>query len=699
MSDILKEELEKTIQLELEKEHLKDVLIELNDDLLNSIKYRKNITEMILKNRETALEEFREDKDKVAEYFDHENFIKEEAYKAIDKKLKELLYLINSPYFGRIDFKEEDEDESISIYIGRYGFMQEDKNEPVIVDWRAPVSSLFYNDKLGESHYRAPLGDIPVNVSLKRQFIIKKGELNGMFDSSVDIKDEILQMVLSQNSEEKLKNIVTTIQKEQDDIIREKKNITVVVNGVAGSGKTTIALHRVAYLLYNYRDTLKGKVLILGPNSVFMDYIKEVLPSLGEEGIPQTTFQELSMKFIRINYIMPYREYMEKILERDKDLINNIIRKNSEEYIFDLDNLISSLEQDYIFEDIYLLENLVIEKKELNDLFFGYYKNMPLFKRLGKIKRIVYRKIRDVRDSLISDINKEYEELCRRQKDRDKNNLLFMRKLKIRELLINIIKLKKTFTVFKKGSVIDIYNDFNGNTELIIDDLAPILYLKVKLEEAKLKNDIRHIVIDEAQDYSPLQFIVLKELTKVSSFTIVGDYDQRITPLKGRISMMNLDQHLNLEFAKYNLNKSYRSTKEIMEYARTYTADKQILPLVRSGDKVDEISVSDENEKLNVIYKEIDRLSSVGYETISVITRSIKEAESIYEYLKKYISVSFIDTEDKILRKGISVIPSYFSKGLEFDAVVIPKLGSIEDNLMYIMCTRALHKLIIINKD
>lgn len=698
MSDILKEELEKAIQLEMEKEHLRDVLIELNDDLLKGIKYRKNIADMILKNRENTLEEYKEDKDKIAEYFDHENFIKEEAYKAIDKRLKDLIYLINSPYFGRIDFKEEDEDELESIYIGRYGFISEEKTEPTIIDWRAPVSSLFYDDKLGESHYRAPLGDIPVNVSLKRQFMIKKGELKGMFDSSVDIKDEILQMVLSQNSEEKLKDIVTTIQKEQDDIIREKKNVTVVVNGVAGSGKTTIALHRIAYLLYNYRDTLKGRVLILGPNSVFMDYIKEVLPSLGEEGIPQTTFQNLAMEFIGLNNIMPYREYMEKILEKDIDFIKKIIRKTSEEYIFELDNLVSIQEEKYKFKDIYLLNNLVIEEKELNDLFFNYYKNMPLFKRLGKIRRIVYRKIKDIRDILILNINKEYEELCRKQKDRDKNNLLFMRKLKIRELMESIIQLKKELIVFKEGNVTDIYNEFNRNEELTIDDLAPILYLKIKLEEAKLKSDIKHIVIDEAQDYSPLQFIVLKELTKVSSFTIVGDYDQRITPLKGSVSMLNLDQHLALEIVKYNLNKSYRSTKEIMEYARKYTKDKEILPLVRSGDPVEEIFISAENEMLKIIDEKIDSLISSGYESISVIARDIKEAKLIYEYLEKYTSVSLIDTEDKILRKGVSVITSYFAKGLEFDAVIIPKMSEIEDNLLYIMCTRALHKLIVIIK-
>ncbi|MDV3426255.1 MAG: AAA family ATPase, partial [Bacillota bacterium] len=290
------------------------------------------------------------------------------------------------------------------------------------------------------------------------------------------------------------------------------------------------------------------------------------------------------------------------------------------------------------------------------------------------------------------------EELCRKQKDRDKNNLLFMRKLKIRELMENIIELKKSLIVLKKESVIDIYNEFNRNEELTIDDLAPILYLKIKLEEAKLKNDIKHIVIDEAQDYSPLQFIVLKELTKVSSFTIVGDYDQRITPLKGSISMLNLDQHLNLDIVKYNLNKSYRSTKEIMEYAGQYTKDKEILPLVRSGEPVEEVSVTDKNEMLKIINEKIDGLISSGYESIAVIVRDIKEAKCIYEYLKKDISVSLIDTEDKILRKGVSIITSYFAKGLEFDAVVIPKTGEIEDNLLYIMCTRALHKLIVLNR-
>lgn len=696
MKDILEEEISKNIKEELEKEHLGDVLIKLNDEILNGIKYRKNIGEIIVKNRENALSEYRDDEDKVADYFDHENFIKEEAYRSVDKRLKELVYLINSPYFGRVDFRELEDDEILNIYIGKYGFIPDKESEALIIDWRAPVSSLFYNENIGEANYRAPLGDIPVNVLLKRQFIIKNGEFKGMFDSSIDIKDEILQMVLSQNSEEKLKEIVTTIQKEQDDIIREMKNVTVVVNGVAGSGKTTIALHRIAYLLYNYRDTLKGKVLILGPNSIFMDYIKEVLPSLGEENIPQSTFNDMVMDFLGIESIMEYSIFMEKILDNDEEFIKEVKYKRSEEYIYKLDLLIESIQGDYLFKDIYLRDYLIMGEEEQKNLFLNYYKNMPLFKRLKKIKIIIYRKIKEVRDTLILKINKEFEEMSLLEEDEDKNNIQFLRSIRIRELIEDIVKLKNSFIDFTKGDLKNIYNKFNNYEKLISEDLAPMLYLGIKLFGVETKEEIKHIVIDEAQEFSPLQFIVLKEFTHVSSFTIVGDYHQTVIPTEGTVSMLSLDNHLKLDSKKYNLSKSYRSTKEIMEYAKSYTKDKELVPLVRNGTPVEEIEALGNSEMISIIEEKVREFSESGLESIAVITRGIKESEYIYNNLKDKLSISLLDKEDKVLRKGVSIIPSYFAKGLEFDGVIVPKMVEIEDNLLYIMCTRALHRLVVI---
>ncbi|MBM6861681.1 ATP-dependent DNA helicase, partial [Clostridium saudiense] len=242
------------------------------------------------------IEEHRDDEDKLIEYFDHEKYVKEESYKTIDKKLAEYTKLKENPYFGKVSF--EDDGFKETIYIGRYGVNREGEFEPVIVDWRAPVSSLFYKGTLGETSYKSPDGEVPVDILSRRQIMIKKGVLQGFFDSEVDVKDEILQMILSSNTGEKLKDIVMTIQQEQDEIIREDRQKVVVVNGVAGSGKTTIALHRVAYLLYNFREQLGDKVLILGPNDIFIDYIGDVLPTLGEGGVRQQTFVNFAISEI-----------------------------------------------------------------------------------------------------------------------------------------------------------------------------------------------------------------------------------------------------------------------------------------------------------------------------------------------------------------------------------------------------------------
>ena len=252
----------KELELESEKIKLEEVLNLLNVETLNYITKRKYIKEYILENRKRALEEYKEDEDKYIEYFDHETYVKEEAYKAIDKKLKELTILKKSPYFGKVTFSEEDIGVN-DIYIGRFGVMKENGYEPVIIDWRAPIASLFYKGTLGEASYVTPEGEEQANIIGRRQLVIKKGELKGIFDSAIDVKDEILQMVLAENTSKNLQDIVMTIQKEQDEIIRAPKDKVIVVNGVAGSGKTTIALHRVSYLLYNYRkQNFKKKLCV-----------------------------------------------------------------------------------------------------------------------------------------------------------------------------------------------------------------------------------------------------------------------------------------------------------------------------------------------------------------------------------------------------------------------------------------------------
>lgn len=704
--NLLKNEIEKEIQFTLEKEKLEQILKLINEETLGYIDKRKKVAEYIMDYREKALEEYKDDEDKIIEYFDHERYVKEESFNFIDRKLKELTILRTNPYFGKVNFSEADSIPE-TIYIGRFGLTLEDDLEPVVVDWRAPVSALFYAGKLGKAKYEAPDESIYVDILSKRQFIIKKGMLQGIFDAALDVKDEILQQVLSKNSEEKLKDIIMTIQQEQDDIIRQPKNKVVVVNGVAGSGKTTIALHRTAYLLYNYRKSLQDKVLIFGPNNIFMEYISTVLPSLGEEGVKQTTFNNFAMEAARIRGIMGFKDYMEKILNNDMDFINEIIYKNSEEYIKELDNLIIKLNEGYFkFKDVVFMGVTAVTEKELLDMFNKYFKYMPLFRRNKKVKRIVFSKLRDIRNDKFKEINKEYDnavsKLSKDELQLYQNDLEFKRRLRIRALIQNLINTKKKLIWLNNQDILSIYNEFNNNKVLIQDDLAPILYLKIKLEGYKIEEEIRHVVIDEAQDYSLLQFIIINELTKCNSFTIVGDSNQRIIPLKGITPMLKLKEVFkDTQVENFELLKSYRSTREIMEYANRHIKTNDIVPLVRSGEKVDEITVKEDNI-IELIHSRLNELKAAGYENIAVICENMDTTKNIAGRLKSRMYIKLIDDENCEYEGGEIIIPSYLSKGLEFDGVILVddiKNNSRDHKLKYVMCTRALHRLVVLKCD
>ena len=588
----------KDIEFLVEEKKLEEVSNILNEEMLSYINKRKFVTQYILDYRKNAVEEYKDDEDKLIEYFDHERYVKEQAFTTIDKKLKELTILKESPYFGRVTFNDLEFDQKDTLYVGRFGVTPEGSYEPVIVDWRAPVASLFYHGSLGEASYTSPDGPIKCDIEGRRQIIVKKGELKGVFDSAIDVKDDILQMVLSNNSSDKLKDVIMTIQKEQDEIIRKERTSNIVVNGVAGSGKTTIALHRVAYLLYNYRKELEDKVLILGPNGIFMEYISQVLPSLGEVGVKQETFASFALKEMDSElYIMSFDKYLEKILSEDKEFIEDAKYKNSYEIIKDLDNIVKEMDKDYFHvEDVKYFGDLVISKEEIEEMFNKHYEYMPLFRRSEKIKRIILSKIKDKRDEKVWELNeelrKEKEKLTPEELLIEENNLEFRRKLRIREIVKEVMDSRaKLDSWISREDVLDIYDRFNGNKkEYTINDLAPILYLAIKLEGKKATKDYRHVVIDEAQDYSPLQFKVVRELTGTKYFTVVGDVNQRLIKYSDLAPMMELGKifdDVNPEI--YNLNKSYRSTYEIMEYANKYLDEDRIIPIVRHGKLVEEI--------------------------------------------------------------------------------------------------------------
>ncbi|HII4453815.1 TPA: HelD family protein [Clostridium perfringens] len=696
----------KDIEFLVEEKKLEEVSNILNEEMLSYINKRKFVTQYILDYRKNAVEEYKDDGDKLIEYFDHERYVKEQAFTTIDKKLKELTILKESPYFGRVTFNDLEFDQKDTLYVGRFGVTPEGSYEPVIVDWRAPVASLFYHGSLGEASYTSPDGPIKCDIEGRRQIIVKKGELKGVFDSAIDVKDDILQMVLSNNSSDKLKDVIMTIQQEQDEIIRKERTSNIVVNGVAGSGKTTIALHRVAYLLYNYRKELEDKVLILGPNGIFMEYISQVLPSLGEVGVKQETFASFALKEMDSElYIMSFDKYLEKILSEDKEFIEDAKYKNSYEIIKDLDNLVKEMDKDYFHvEDVKYFGDLVISKEEIEEMFNKHYEYMPLFRRSEKIKRIILSKINDKRDEKVWELNeelrKEKEKLTPEELLIEENNLEFRRKLRIREIVKEVMDSRaKLDSWISREDVLDIYDRFNGNKkEYTINDLAPILYLAIKLEGKKATKDYRHVVIDEAQDYSPLQFKVVRELTGTKYFTVVGDVNQRLIKYSDLAPMMELGKifdDVNPEI--YNLNKSYRSTYEIMEYANKYLDEDRIIPIVRHGKPVEEIEFHNDEELSESIIESLKEFSNEGLESIAIITRDKEELEKVYNLISNKVHLVKFDNEDVLYKGGNVIIPSYFAKGLEFDGVIIVDNGSSkdenEDLIKYIMSTRALHRL------
>ena len=718
-----------------EENKLEEILDIIGKEILKYLDHRKTVTKNILDARKKYIEEYKDDEDQVMDYFDHENYVQEEVYKTIDRRLMEFTKLKENPYFGKVTFKEEDslpED----MYIGRYGLTLENAYEPLIVDWRAPIASLFYQGTLGPASYNPPAGEVKADIIDRKQIIIKKGELKGVFDSAVDVKDEILQMVLSDNSSEKLKDIVMTIQKEQDEIIREDRNKIVVVNGVAGSGKTTIALHRISYLLYNFRKQFGDKVLIFGPNNIFMDYIAQVLPTLGESGIKQTTFENFAKEELGLEYqdVKGFGRYIEEAMEGREEALEEYKYKSSKEFAELLNNSIDELNKSYFnIKPVMFNGEEIVSVKEIRDLFDVYYKDMPLFRRSEKIRRILTSKIKDKRDEQVYALNAEIKEkmnsLSEKDADIEKNNLEFLRRIRIREIVREVMNSRNALDKWLKfESVIDVYAriingkqlskveyDSEENKSLWFNhdnirakvkeldlgymDLAGILYLMVKLQGIKYKDEIKHIVIDEAQDYNYMQFEIIKEMTGCKSYTIVGDSNQRLITTDEEPAMLHLEKifgDLKVEIKKFQLNKSYRSTQEIMEYANKFLDEDRIVPLVRKGEYVLEEETNSKEESLETLISILEDYEEEGYENIAVIFKDKNVLQEYAPIIKEKIGIQNLDNEDILYKGGKVLIPAYLAKGLEFDGVVIIDDGDIQPLVKYIMCTRALHRLAVI---
>lgn len=642
--------------------------------------------------------------------------------KKLEEKYEKMLL---EPYFGRIDFLEKGQDKVEKCYIGISNLINENYDF-LIYDWRAPISSMFYDYEIGEAQYNCPEGIIKGKLKLKRQYKISNGEIEYMFDSNLKIDDEILQDMLSKSTSSKMKAIITTIQREQNKVIRNEEFKNLIVQGPAGSGKTSVALHRIAYLLYKHREEITPKnIVIFSPNDIFNDYISNVLPQLGEDNMYQTTFKRymneaLGDKFKKESY-SEMMEYILNAKNSKKDIrLENIKFKASEEFIYILKAYVNYVQNDKRdFLDLVFRGKVIITSGELRDLFFKDYAKLPLKRRLQKLKARILFLIEPYEKHRIEEVKKELKET---DTYFDNNEALRAAtnkvKIELKDIYYKINKLtefdltdiykkffeKLEFFTERDVKAIKSYSLENLNAkQLNYEDQLPLLYLKGALGDKVNASEIKYVIIDEAQDYTALQYEIFHQLFKDASMTILGDLNQAINPF------MNLGSYKNISSiftenntCMINLKRSYRSTMEITKFARKILNSKGDVDCVeRNGEEPIILGFNNEELLKTKLLKEVKGYKAKGFKSIAIITRTAREAEELYNFLKDKLPLKAIMKEEEEFINDIVVIPAYLAKGLEFDVVFIYKAGDEdykkeEDRLLlYTACTRALHVLCI----
>lgn len=585
-----------------------------------------------------------------------------------------------NPYFARIDFRSKSNFDK--CYIGKKGVTDYDNNV-ITVDWRAPISSLYYDSNIGECEYDAPEGIIKGNLLLKRQYTIENSKLINFNDVDTVSNDELLKPYLSVSAPNRLKNIVATIQSEQNKIIRESIGKNLVIQGVAGSGKTTVALHRIAYLVYNNRNLFKpGDFMVIGPNKFFVSYISNILPDLDVNGVTQNTLDELFLNYTKENFKI--NNSLDVIKDKDKIAhykVSMDMKKNIDEYFKNIKILPND---DFIVDGIKVLDKSFI-KMTYDEINKNTFKSVKAI-----INRLILLLEKYINENF-SNIATKYikKELSQKTIEKFKNNINKYLK-KYFEILNK--KAKTIYIEILKQLDYD-YNNIEKN-EINMEDISPLIYIKYRLSGSSEFDNYRHIVIDEAQDYGEFTFYVLNKIFKNSSFSIYGDLAQSLYSYRGIDNWECLEKIFD-NFEILRLNKSYRTTIEIMEEANKINEllnlDKAV-PVIRHGE-----DVSYTNKKVIDLINELKN----EYKTVAIITKTQNEADDLYEKLKNKIDINLINSSNLNYDSDINILPSYLSKGLEFDSVIIvgkekfKEENSLDMKLLYVSMTRALHKLII----
>ncbi len=648
-------------------------------------------------------------------------------------KILTLQKMLLSPYFARVDFRFEGEDEVERVYIGLSSLMEEESFEMIVYDWRSPIASLFYRFGTGKAFYEAPTGKIAGEVSLKRQYEIKKGKLEYFFDADVQINDEFLRKLLSQNASTKMKTIVETIQRDQDIIIRDMENDVMMVQGVAGSGKTSVALHRVAYLMYQGLSAklTSNNILILSPNTLFEQYISNVLPELGEKNVSSAVFEDLLRKVLQQDSIQTKNQLLELLLTADDNQGSGITKaamdfKGSPQFVEILKRFIADLPKSWIdFGDIYYDGKLIADRHSLKAKMLGRSKTVHLGFRLKELERSILKIVHDQHKSRLNKLQSfvlkhtahsfEVEEVARMLSIYESTALLKeirrFTELDCLSLYKKLFSSKEYFYSLANGlelpecieDIILLTRENLQSGQLAYDDALSLCFLQLCIRDYADADyeDIKQVVIDEAQDYYPLHFEILNLLFPKARYTVLGDINQTIGKQEDLSLYDQFSRILNKKHsALVTMDKSFRCTSEILEYSAKFLDHGiKINSFSRKGEQPVVYTAPTQAALEELLLQEIHGCEEKGYQSIGLICKSERDASSLYSRLEGRADIQLIQAEGHSDLRGIFAIPIYLSKGLEFDAVLICDADkehfstSQDKNLLYIACTRALHRL------
>lgn len=650
---------------------------------LNEIGDRLHEYAQEIQTRKTYLWEARRDMDHIEKIAVRQTIEQTlDSAEVLKAQQHKLIKLLRSPYFGRFDFVRNGAAEE-AVYIGVHHFRDEAARQTLVYDWRAPISSMFYDYETGPARYAAPDGMVEGELRLKRQFRIRDGQMAFMLESSVNIVDDVLQQELSRASDEGMKNIVATIQRDQNTIIRNEDAQVLIIQGVAGSGKTSIALHRIAFLLYRFKDTLTSEdILIISPNRVFADYISNVLPELGEESVSEIGMETLADELLDHQYrFQTFFEQTALLLETDDaELKRRITIKAAPEFLRQLNAYAEHVEsQSFAAEDVWIARRLI--PAWLIDETFRKHRAAPPKERINLVLKAL---------ELNFSIEYRYE-------------ITTEERGVLREALRGMVRqstLRETYKqMFDWMGQPELFKPAKGG-RLEYADVFPLIYLKMLLETVNTpRRRIKHLLIDEMQDYTPVQYAVIARLFPCNK-TILGDATQSVNPYSA--SNAETIQRAFMQSTCVKLTKSYRSSFEIMQFAQAISPNPDLEAMERHGEAPAIIRCKNRTEEQARIAERITAFSASPHNTLGVICKTQKQADKWHQaIIAAGCEAQLLSSQSAAFTAGVIVCTAHMAKGLEFDQVIVPDVddknyaSEMERNMLYVACTRAMHRLVL----